>query len=92
MDFMCVLSPYSHDLLFSTPWTVAHQVPLSVGFSTQEHWSGLPYPPPGDLPDLGIEPKSLGSPALVGGFFLYHLHHLGSPWIVHVRSNLRTLL
>ena len=92
MDCMCVLSPYIHELLFSTPWTVAHQVPLSVGFSTQEYWSGLPYPPPGDLPDPGIEPESLASPALVGRFFLYHLRHLGSPWIVPVRSNLRTLL
>ena len=47
--------------LFATPWTAAHQAPLSVGFSRQEHWSGLPFPSPGDLPDLGIE---LGSPAL----------------------------
>ena len=47
--------------LFVTPWTVAHQVPLSMGFSRQEYWSGLPFPSPGDLPNLGIEP---GSPAL----------------------------
>ena len=39
----------SHVLLFATPWTVAHQAPLSVGFSRQEYWSGLPFPPPGDL-------------------------------------------
>ena len=44
-----------------TPWTVAHQVPLSMGFSRQEYWSGLPFPSPGDLPDPGIKP---GSPAL----------------------------
>ena len=44
-----------------TPWTVARQAPLSVGFSRQEYWSGLPFPSPGDLPDPGIEP---GSPAL----------------------------
>ena len=44
-----------------TPWTVACQAPLSMGFSRQEYWSGLPFPPPGDLPDPGIEP---GSPAL----------------------------
>ena len=44
--------------LFVTPWTVAHQAPLSMGFSRQEHWSGLPCPPPGDLPDPGIEPES----------------------------------
>ena len=47
--------------LFVTPWTVAHQAPLSMDFSRQEYWSGLPYPPPGDLPNPGIEP---GSPAL----------------------------
>ena len=45
-------------------WTVARQVPLSVGFSRQEDWSGLPYPTPGDLPESGIEPTSLMSPAL----------------------------
>ena len=52
-----------------TPWTVAHQAPLSMGFSRQECWSGLPCPPPGDLPDPGIEPVSLMSPALAGGSF-----------------------
>ena len=50
---------------FVTPWTVAHQAPLSVGFSRQEYWSGLPFPSPGDLPDPGIE---LGSPALQADF------------------------
>ena len=44
--------------LFATPWTVAHQAPLSVGFSRQEYWSGLPFPSPGDLPNPGIEPRS----------------------------------
>ena len=44
--------------LFATPWTVAHQAPLSMGFSRQEYWSGLPFPSLGDLPDLGIEPRS----------------------------------
>ena len=63
------LSCISHVPLF-TPWTVAHQAhPLSMGFSTQEFWSGLPCPPPGDLPNPGIEPTSLMSPALTGGFF-----------------------
>ena len=52
-----------------TLWTVAHQAPLSMGFSSQEHWSGLPRPPPGDLPKPGIEPESLVSPALAGGLF-----------------------
>ena len=52
-----------------TPWTVAPQAPLSMGFSRQEYWSGLPVPPPGDLPNPGIEPTSLRSPASAGGFF-----------------------
>ena len=43
----------------ATPWTVAHQAPLSMGFSRQEYWSGLPFPSPGDLLDPGIEPRSL---------------------------------
>ena len=51
----------SHVQLFATPWTVVHKAPLSLGFSRQEYWSGLPFPSPGDLPDPGIE---LGSPAL----------------------------
>ena len=46
--------------LFATPWTVAHQAPLCMGFSRQEYWSGLPFPSPADLPDPGIEP---GTPA-----------------------------
>ena len=52
-----------------TPWTVACHALLSMGFSRQEYWNGLPCPPPGDLPDRGIEPASLASPVLVGGFF-----------------------
>ena len=52
--------------LFATPWTIACQAPLSLGFPRQEHWSGLPFPSEGDLPDPGVEPKS---PALTGGFF-----------------------
>ena len=52
--------------LFASPWTVACQAPLSMEFSRKEYWSGLPFPPPGDLPDLGIEPSS---PALAGRFF-----------------------
>ena len=50
---------------FVTPWTVAHQAPLSMGFPRQEYWSELPFPSPGDLPDPGIEPAS---PALASGF------------------------
>ena len=52
--------------LFATLWTAVHQAPLSMGFSRQEYWSGLPFPSPGDLPDSGIEPMS---PALAGRFF-----------------------
>ena len=48
---------------------VAHQAPLSLEFPRQEYWSGLPFPPPGDRPNPGIEPVSLTSPALAGGFF-----------------------
>ena len=56
---MCVCAwSLSHVRLFATPWTVAHQAPLSMGFSRQEYWSGLPCPP-GDFPDPGIEPTSL---------------------------------
>ena len=51
-------------VLFVTLWTVAHQAPLSMGFSRQEYWSGLPCPPPGDLPDPGIKPASLATPTL----------------------------
>ena len=51
---------------------LAHQGPLSVGFSREEYWSGLPCPPPEDLPDPGVEPMSLMFPALAGGFFTTH--------------------
>ena len=66
---MCMLSCFSHVQLFVTLWTVAHQAPLSKGFSRQGYWSGLPCPPPENLPDPGIEPKSLMFPALAGEFF-----------------------
>ena len=55
--------------LFVTPWTVARQAPLSVGFPRQEYCNGLPYPPPGELPNPGIEPVSLTSPVLAGVIF-----------------------
>ena len=53
-----ILSHFSHVRLFLTPWTVACQVPLSMGFSRQEYWNGLPFLPPGDLPDSGTKPRS----------------------------------
>ena len=64
-----LLSRFSLVCLFVTPWTVASQTPPSMGFSRQEYWSGLPCPPPGDLPDPWSEPVSLTSPALAGRFF-----------------------
>ena len=70
----------SHVRLFLTSWTVACQTPLSMEFSRQEYWSGLPFPSPGDLPDSGIKPTSLASPALAGRLFM--LHHLGSPGLI----------
>ena len=62
---MCLVTQ-SCPTLFVTPWTIAHQAPLSMGFSRQEYWSGLPCSPPGDLPNPGIKPASS---ALAGGFF-----------------------
>ena len=56
-SYACVLSCFSVSNS-ATPWTVALQAPLSMGFSRQEYWSGLPYPPPEDLPKLGIKPRS----------------------------------
>ena len=53
---LCIISCFSHVQFFETLRTVAHQAPLSMGFSRQEYWSGLPCPPPGDLPKLGIKP------------------------------------
>ena len=66
---VCVLSCFSPVWLFVILWTVAQQALLSMGFSRQKSWSGLPCPPPGDFPDPGIKPISLVSPALAGGFF-----------------------
>ena len=63
-----VLCCFSRLRLFATLWIIAHQAPLSMRFSRQEYWSGLPCPPPGDLPNPGIEPTPLRSPALAGRF------------------------
>ena len=62
---VCVCAIVSNSV---NPWTIACQAPLSMGFPGEEHWSGLPFPPPGDLPDPGIKPIS---PELTGRFF-YH--------------------
>ena len=63
-----MLSHFTRVQLLATPQTVALQAPLFIGFSRQEYWSGLPSPPPGDLPDPGMEPASLTSPELACGF------------------------
>ena len=82
---------YMHAQLLSrvwlsvTPWTVACQAPLSMGFSRQEYWSGLPFPLPGDLPNPGIKSTSLESPALVGGFFT--TEPPGKPFPLTLTSN-----
>ena len=65
----CMLSHFSYVQLFVTLWTVAHQAFLSMRFPRQGYWSGLPLPPPGDLPNPEIEPVPPVSPALAGGFF-----------------------
>ena len=66
---ICLLSLVSCVRFFATPWTVAHQAPLSMGFSREEHCSALPLPSLRDLPDPRTEPASLGSPALADRFF-----------------------
>ena len=70
----CVLSHFSGGGLHETLWTVAHQAPLFMGFFRQAYWSGLPCPPPGDLPDPGIEPASLMSPALAATWEAHRLY------------------
>ena len=74
----------SHVWLFATPWTVAHQAPLSMRFSRQEYWCGLPFPPPEDLPDPGFEPES---PALTGKCFF--TEPPGKPLLTGTPSNLK---
>ena len=80
-DVIIVILLFSSVWLFETPWTVAHQVPLPMGFPRQEYWSGLPFPSPADLPNPGIEPSS---PATAGGFFT--TEPLGKPlwWYVYL--------
>ena len=73
---------------FATPWTVAHQAPLSMGLPRQEYWSRLPFPSPGDPPDPGIEPASRVS-YIAGGFFTNEPR--GKPWMLINRRQLNTL-
>ena len=77
---VCVLSHFSRVQLFATLWTAARQALLSMGFSRQEYWSGLPFPSPGNLPNPGMEPKALMSPTLAGGFFTTELSQKPHPW------------
>ena len=70
ISLMCMRSCFRHVQIFGTLWTVAHQAPLSMGFSRAEDWSGLPCSPPGDLTNGGTEPASLMYSALAGGFFI----------------------
>ena len=79
LSLASVLSCFSHVLLCTTLWTVACQAPLSMGFSRQEYWSGLPCLPSEDLPNPGIKSTSLVSPALAGGFFT-----ISATWEAHV--------
>ena len=87
MPCVCVLSRFNCVLLFGTLWTVAHQASLSMRFSRQEYCSGLPCPPPGDLPNLGIEPVSLTSLAFAGGFFT-----TSAAWEAHIMPFRRQIL
>ena len=79
--YVWVLNHFSPVRLFETLSIIAQQAPLSMGFSRQEYWSGLPCPPPGDLPDSGIEPASLTSRALAGRFFTTSATWEAPTWI-----------
>ena len=98
---MCCVRLLSHVRLFVTPWTVAHQVPLSKEFSRQEYWSGLPCPSPGDLSDPGIKPRSpaLGADSLTSeppGYMFYRVSNeentLGGLWKETGLAEIRVLL
>ena len=77
---MFVLSRFSRTRFFATIWTIAHYIPLSMGFSRQEYWSGLPCPPPGDLSNPGIEPESFMSPQFSPVQSLSHVRLFVTPW------------
>ena len=76
----CMISCFSSVWLLATLWTVAYQAPLSMEFFRQEYWSGLPYPPPGDLPNPGIKPASPSTPSLQANSL--PLSHWGSPLFI----------
>ena len=79
---MCVYL-LSSFCLFATPWTVACEAPLSMGFPRQNYRSGVPFPPPRDLPDPGIEPVT---PVLAGGFFIWEAHNIQFSSVTFARS------
>ena len=85
--YVHLLSCFSPTWLFVTPWTLAHQAPLCMGFSRPQYWSGLPCPPSGDLPDPGIKAKSLMSAALAGGFFT-----TSTTWEAHVYIHIKVYI
>ena len=72
--------------LFATPWTIAHQAPLFMGFSKQGYWNGLPFPSPQDLPNLGIKSHTLGSATLVARFFTNEPPGKKSPQECHIKG------
>ena len=82
-----MLSCFGRVRLFATLWAVARQDSLAMGFFRQEYWSGLPCPHPGDIPDPGIKPAFLMSPALAGGFFT-----ASDTWEAHIYKVLLLLL
>ena len=106
--FTCMLTHFSHVQLYVTLWAVTHQALLSMGFSRQEYWSGLPCLLSGDLSDPGIKPTSLMSPALAGRFFTINatseapihvysrlnliVNFLISIWFLHFQWNLMHLV
>ena len=86
-----VLNRFSCIWLFATLWTLAHQAPLSMGFSRQEYWNGLPWPPPGELPNPGIKPASPGTLALqVDSLPLSHLGSLSLGKHLKTMETMRT--
>ena len=90
--YICVWTQLlSHVWLFVTPCPVAHQAPLSTGFSRHEYWSTLPFPPPGDLPNPRNEPESLASPELAGGFFTTRITW-EAPIYINIKNQKRTII
>ena len=88
--YVHVLSHFGRVQLFVTPWTLAHQAPLSMGLSRQEYWSGLPCPPPGALPHPGMEARSVESPALQADSLPAEL--LGSPMSITIITKITVCL